>query len=75
MKSAIRWIFGIAILLFTIWINYINLTEAYGSGPPYYNRTTNMDKWSSPIPFLIVVNLIALGIIVFISRVKSDGRR
>jgi hypothetical protein len=71
MKNTIRWICGIAILLVTIWINYINLIEAYGSGPPYHDRTTNMDKWSNPVPFLIVVDIIAIGIIVFISRVKS----
>jgi hypothetical protein len=25
-------------------LNTINLLEAYGSGEPYYSRTTNMDK-------------------------------
>ena len=29
------------------WINYDLLTEAYGSGPPHYGRTANMDKWTS----------------------------
>jgi hypothetical protein len=71
MKSAIRWICGIVIMLVTIWINYNNLTEAYGSGPPYYGRTTNMDKWHSPISFLIVVDIIAIGTIVLINKVKS----
>jgi hypothetical protein len=71
MRNAIRWICGIAVLLAAFWINYVNLTEAYGSGPPYYSRTTNMDKWSNPIPFLVIVNIVAIGLIVLISRIKS----
>ncbi len=31
------------------------LLEAYGSGPPYYRRTTNMDKWQSPIPTAVII--------------------
>lgn len=47
--------------------NLVNLIEAYGSGPPYYSRTVNMDKWQSPIPVLVVIDvatfvLLALGI-------------
>ena len=30
------------------WLHYELLTETYGSGPPHYGQTTNMDKWSSP---------------------------
>jgi multisubunit Na+/H+ antiporter MnhC subunit len=71
MKIAVRSICSIAILVVTIWINYISLAEAYGNGPPYYSRTTNMDKWSNPIPFLIVVDIIAIGIMVLIGRIKS----
>jgi len=44
----------------TAYFNYISLIEAYGSGPPYYSRTTNMDKWSNPLPLLIVVDILIL---------------
>lgn len=35
---------GAGLCLVTAWINFSALSEAYGSGPPYYSRTTNMDK-------------------------------
>ncbi|KAF1029834.1 MAG: hypothetical protein GAK40_00304 [Burkholderia plantarii] len=28
----------------------ISNREAYGDDPPYDSRTTNRDKWSSPLP-------------------------
>jgi hypothetical protein len=37
-------------------LNVINLNEAYGSGEPYYSRTTNMDKWTDPLPALATVD-------------------
>lgn len=40
--------------------NILNLNEAYGSGPPYYSRTTNMDKWSDPLPLLALVDVITI---------------
>jgi type VI secretion system secreted protein Hcp len=42
----------VALLIF----NLLNLNEFYGSGPPYYSRTTNMDKWVDPLPYLIQIN-------------------
>ncbi|EDT38101.1 conserved hypothetical protein [Burkholderia ambifaria MEX-5] len=51
-------------ILFVVAFNAINLNEAYGDGPPYYSRTTNMDKWTSPLPFLCVIDgamLVAIG--------------
>ena len=41
-----------------LWIVYTNLNEAYGSGPPHYSMTTNMDKWSSPWPLVIGVVVV-----------------
>lgn len=38
------------------------LTEAYGSGSPYYGRSTNMDKWSNPLPFVALVIAIAVAL-------------
>lgn len=48
------------VVALTIWIDYSHLVEAYGGGPPYYGRTTNMDKWESPISFLILINLASI---------------
>nr|WKF59773.1 hypothetical protein HUO10_004284 [Paraburkholderia busanensis] len=40
--------------------NVLNLQEAYGSGPPHFSRTTNMDKWTNPFPVLGVIDAIAV---------------
>ncbi len=56
-------IINILIVIVCIYINYINLIEAYGDGAPYYGRTTNMDKWSDPIPFLVALNIVTIAII------------
>ena len=42
------------------WINYTAIVEAYGSGPPYFNLTTNMDKWESPILMLAIIDISIL---------------
>lgn len=44
--------------------------EYYGDGPPYYGRTTNMDKWQSPAADLatscgaLLLSLVALVYVV-----------
>lgn len=43
--------------------NIFNLIEAYGSGPPYYSRTTNMDKWENPLPTLFSIDAVAIAVI------------
>jgi hypothetical protein len=48
-----------------IWFDYASLSEPYGSGPPYYSGGANMDKWVNPLPVLISVNALALGVVVF----------
>ncbi|MCB5205950.1 Hcp family type VI secretion system effector [Methylovorus mays] len=45
--------FGLVLLLI---FDLLNLNEFYGNGPPYYSRTTNMDKWIDPLPSLIMIN-------------------
>lgn len=55
------------------WLNYSLLIDAYGSGPPYYGRTINMDKWSDPIPFLILVDIIFC--IVFIAFLRFSKNK
>lgn len=58
----------ICLFAFGVYINYINLAEAYGGGPPYYNRTTNMDKWENPIPFLLLIDIVIIVMIAIISK-------
>ena len=65
MKAAFVAIVLVAALA---WFDYGMLSEYYGDGPPYYARTVNMDKWTSPLPLLAVVNLGTLaagGLIVW----------
>lgn len=51
---------ALALLGFVAWLNYDALSEAYGSGPPYFGRTTNMDKWHNPVPGLVAIDGLAL---------------
>lgn len=59
---------SVALLLAAAWINFNILTEAYGAGPPYYSRTTNMDKWTNPLPYLIAIDIAVLGLTAIIIR-------
>lgn len=45
--------------------NVFNLIEAYGSGPPYYSRTTNIDKWQDPLTILLVIDVLMVAIVMF----------
>lgn len=64
-----------------VWMNYDALNEAYGSGPPYHGRTTNMDKWGDPIPGLLVLDAVllvlaaALGGLGALLAIGASGRR
>jgi hypothetical protein len=51
---------ALALLGFVGWLNYEQLNEAYGSGPPYYNRTVHMEKWSNPLPGLLMIDAVCL---------------
>jgi hypothetical protein len=57
-------ILGLLGLMF--FVDYTLLKEAYGSGPPYYGRSVNMDKWMDPLPvviwFDVIVAVIAGGL-------------
>jgi len=51
--------------------NVMNLMEAYGGGPPYYARSTNMDKWTNPLPLLGVVDamtIVVATVLLWLSR-------
>ena len=61
MRAAVWFLLALVIAITALWAGWGIWTEAYGSGPPYYGRTTNMDKWTSPLP-----TLTALGIGAFI---------
>jgi hypothetical protein len=64
-KRLMRTGLGVALVVLGVLIaafNVINLSEAFGSGPPYYGRMTNMDKWSNPVPALAAVD--ALGVLL-----------
>jgi len=67
---------AIAILvLIAGYLDWLSLTEAYGSGPPYYGRTVNMDKWSNPLVSLAVVNSVAvIGILVASRKLIAPNR-
>lgn len=69
--KALKLILGLlilgAIVAFTTYFNYASITEAYGSGPPHYSQTTNMDKWRDPWPILLIVDVIAVALVGFIS--------
>lgn len=56
--------------------NGLNLIEAYGSGEPYYSRTTNMDKWTNPLPALCATDTVTVALTIgyFLwTRRKDDG--
>jgi hypothetical protein len=66
---------GLAILAAVAYVNYINLAEAFGAGPPHYGRTTNMDKWADPIPFLLAVDAAAVAVLVVLGALLRRLRR
>ena len=60
---------GLLTLAGAAFVNYEALAEAYGSGPPYYSRTTNMDNWSDPAPELLIGDVVALFVSGILIRV------
>jgi ABC-type multidrug transport system permease subunit len=69
VKTALILICLVTIVTAAAWINYTNLNEAFGSGPPYYGRTTNMDKWTNPIPTLMLIDIVAALLLVILFKV------
>ena len=53
-------VFFVIIVATDVYVSYQALSEAFGAGPPYFSRTTNMDKWSDPTSFVVLLNLISL---------------
>ena len=59
-----------AIVIALALVSYQILNETFGSGPPYYGRTTNMDKWTDPVPGLLAIDGIGLagaGVLVWLA--------
>lgn len=59
---------SVGLVSFSIFVTYDNIVGAFGSGPPYYGQTTNMDKWQNPVPYLIGLDLFILVIIFLLAR-------
>lgn len=70
---------SIALVGCLAWVTYDVALESYGSGPPYYGRTTNMDKWTNPAPGLLAIDLPGLGVaggLVYLGlRLRRAGGR
>ncbi|CAB3776857.1 hypothetical protein LMG28688_00317 [Paraburkholderia caffeinitolerans] len=65
----------VVLLSLAVAFNWINLSEAYGSGPPYYNRTANMDKWISPVPVLVAVDALMAVVVALVIYWVRCARR
>ncbi len=65
---ALRWILAALMIAGAMWITVDMLNEAYGAGPPYYGRTVNMDKWTSPWFALIAIDALVLLIALTLLR-------
>ncbi|WP_294325080.1 hypothetical protein [uncultured Sphingomonas sp.] len=71
----LRWILAALMVAGAVWISADMLNEAYGAGPPYYGRTVNMDKWTSPWPALVAIDSLVLLIALTLLRGRTDKRR
>lgn len=58
---------------FLAYVNVDAVIGSYGDGPPYYGRTTNMDKWENPLPTLALLD-IASAIALFVLARWAWGR-
>ncbi|MGL4094323.1 hypothetical protein [Agrobacterium cavarae] len=54
----VRTILILALLIAVIWLNATTLMDAYGPGPPYFGRTSNMDKWTNPLHWLLPLDVV-----------------
>ncbi|KZE17710.1 MULTISPECIES: hypothetical protein [Sphingomonas] len=71
----LRWILAALMVAGAVWISADMLNEAYGAGPPYYGRTVNMDKWTSPWLALVAIDSLVLLIALTLLRGRTDKRR
>jgi hypothetical protein len=66
MRVTAKALAAAATLVPILYYNIASIQEAFGGGPPYYDRTTNMDKWSNPVPVLAAVDAVVLGVLWFV---------
>ena len=66
MKRALLIVFGLAVFAAGMSLNVDVYQELYSDGPPYFGRTENMDKWTSPMPWLIPVDAILAALLGWI---------
>lgn len=59
---------SLALICFAAYVTYDSIVGAFGSGPPYYGQTTNMDKWQNPIPYLAALDIVVLAVVFLLSR-------
>jgi hypothetical protein len=59
---------SIGMLAFVAYVNYDAIVGAFGDGPPYYGRSTNMDKWESPVPILLIVDALTFAVALTVIR-------
>jgi hypothetical protein len=64
-----------AVISVCVWASTSVWDEAYGAGPPYFNRTTNMDKWQDPSAQLLRLNGIGLLIVTALAMAILRLRR
>ncbi len=75
--GVLAWALIVAVVLACGTVDFAIVTEYYGSGPPYYGRTVNMDKWTSPVSSLLLINaggLVTIALIVATSRMVRRHR-
>lgn len=65
----------LVMLALVIAFNVLNLQEAYGGGPPHYSMTTNMDKWTNPLPTLGIIDGITVLIVAAYVYVLRTAQR
>lgn len=71
-RRVCMYLFSIMLCGLILYINVTTLWESYGNVPPYYGRTTNMDKWTSPWPVLVIIDVLALLLYLGIRRCLSQ---
>lgn len=74
-RRVILAIVGAAVVALCAYVNFQLLDEAFGAGPPYFARTTNMDKWVNPVPGLLVLDGVAVVLLWLLwRRLARAGR-
>lgn len=73
--AALMFVLAAMVLAAATFVSYEALIEAYGSGPPYYSRTTNMEKWTDPLQDVALLYLAALTLAVALTWIGARMAR